>query len=369
MNGQRIYFLDNLRTGIILLVVVFHAAMAYMVYVPEWWYVIDTERALSADIFVIWADIFIMPVMFFIAGYFAVQSLARHSTGDFWRAKGLRIGIPWVAGSMLLAPPIAYIMIASRSIPMSFEDFYFKLFWGPAYQQSQYWFLGALMALYLLLWLVCRGFPSLRRSRGSHTPGISFLLAAGLLGAISVGAVNAVCADSVWIHPLYLLVLQPVRVPLYLLYFALGVYAWRNGWLRQDGWVPAFAPWTLAFAILSVLYVGSRLVLPLFWQPSPLQYLLVNSLLHSFFCLTAVFALLAIFQRSLSFTNTWLTSLAAAAYPIYFLHQLFVQLLNWLVRPLPVGAFLKYAIVCSCALTVCYLLSRYVLLRWRCFRG
>ena len=116
MSGPRIYFLDNLRTGIILLVVVFHAAMAYMNYVPEWWYVIDTERVLAADIFVIWADIFIMPVMFFIAGYFAIQSLARHSTGAFWRAKGRRIGIPWVAGSMLLAPPIAYIMIASRSM-------------------------------------------------------------------------------------------------------------------------------------------------------------------------------------------------------------------------------------------------------------
>ena len=34
---ERLYFLDNLKTCIVVLMVVFHAAMSYMAYAPEWW--------------------------------------------------------------------------------------------------------------------------------------------------------------------------------------------------------------------------------------------------------------------------------------------------------------------------------------------
>lgn len=81
MSGRRIIFLDNLKTLVIALVVVFHGAMSYMAYAPEWWYVLDDERSLAATVFVVWADVFIMPVMFFISGYFGAASLA--GTGSF----------------------------------------------------------------------------------------------------------------------------------------------------------------------------------------------------------------------------------------------------------------------------------------------
>ena len=90
MQKQRLFFLDNLRSATILLVVVFHAALAYMIYVPEWWYVIDPKRVLSADILVIWADIFIMPIMFFISGYFGIKSLAKRSETN-WSSMDFRL--------------------------------------------------------------------------------------------------------------------------------------------------------------------------------------------------------------------------------------------------------------------------------------
>ena len=43
MSGRRIIFLDNLKNLVIALVVVFHGAMSYMAYAPEWWYVLDDE--------------------------------------------------------------------------------------------------------------------------------------------------------------------------------------------------------------------------------------------------------------------------------------------------------------------------------------
>uniref|UniRef100_UPI00265D2CB3 acyltransferase family protein n=1 Tax=uncultured Megasphaera sp. TaxID=165188 RepID=UPI00265D2CB3 len=151
MSGRRIIFLDNLKTLVIALVVVFHGAMSYMAYAPEWWYVLDDERSLAATVFVVWADVFIMPVMFFISGYFGAASLA--GTGSFWKSKWKRVGLPWLFGSVFIAPYIAYLYMLSRAVPMTFYQFYVEWFWGVFYQQAQYWYLGFLMALYGLLYL------------------------------------------------------------------------------------------------------------------------------------------------------------------------------------------------------------------------
>lgn len=75
MKEKRIYFLDNLKSVIILTVIFFHASLTYKIDAPVWWYVLDTKRVLMADIFHVWADVFIMTIMFFISGYFALRSV------------------------------------------------------------------------------------------------------------------------------------------------------------------------------------------------------------------------------------------------------------------------------------------------------
>ncbi len=363
MNQNRIFFLDNLRAAIILLVVVFHAALAYMMYAPEWWYVVDTKRVLSADILVIWADIFIMPVMFFISGYFGIRSFAKKSQGGFWRDKWKRIGLPWIFGAMILAPHTAYLMLASRDIPMSFWEFYRNLFWGAAYQQSQYWYLGALMALYVLMAIACMICPSLKNQTAVAKPSGFFILGLGVLGTLGVAGVNSICTDGTWIHPLYLLVLQPTRVPLYLIYFALGVYAYRKQWFTEAGYYPCAKFWVPAFCVMSVVYVAHKLLTPMFFKLSPEQYIMVNGALHSFFCLASIFGLLALFKAVFDYTNSTWASLSVTSYPIYFIHQTIVQELNWAVRPMDTNAFVKYGIVCVLSLLLCYVVSKFILLR------
>ena len=61
----RVYFLDNLKTFIILLVVGFHAAYAYSIYLSQDWYVVDPQKSQFFDVFILSAFAFMMPVMFF----------------------------------------------------------------------------------------------------------------------------------------------------------------------------------------------------------------------------------------------------------------------------------------------------------------
>ncbi len=48
----RLDALDNLRSFTIVLVVVFHAAMSYMLFAPSWWYVVDSKQSLGFFCFV-----------------------------------------------------------------------------------------------------------------------------------------------------------------------------------------------------------------------------------------------------------------------------------------------------------------------------
>ena len=105
---SREHGLDNLRVFVIILVVVLHASLSYMAFAPQWWYVLDPKRSLFFTGLVLLIDVPIMLIMFFLAGYFAYPSLARRGAAAFLKDKAIRIGIPWVFGSMVLAPPTAW---------------------------------------------------------------------------------------------------------------------------------------------------------------------------------------------------------------------------------------------------------------------
>ena len=72
IKGNRIYFLDNLRTFLIFLVVLVHAGWVYESsgIGAFFWIVDDPSTNNLSGILNLIMDIFIMPTMFFISGYF-----------------------------------------------------------------------------------------------------------------------------------------------------------------------------------------------------------------------------------------------------------------------------------------------------------
>ena len=74
---KRVYWLDNLRTFMIFLVLVFHASIVYDKYAigAAWWIVIDPSTSDLPGILNVLIDIFVMPTIFFIAGCVTPLSL------------------------------------------------------------------------------------------------------------------------------------------------------------------------------------------------------------------------------------------------------------------------------------------------------
>ena len=77
VTGNRIYFLDNLRTFMIFLVVLYHAGIVYESsgFAASWWIVDDPSANDLSGILNLIIDIFVMPTIFFISGFFTPLSI------------------------------------------------------------------------------------------------------------------------------------------------------------------------------------------------------------------------------------------------------------------------------------------------------
>lgn len=332
---NRLYFLDNLRAAIVGLVIVLHACITYMAYPPTWWYVLDKQNSLAFTQLVLLIDVPLMPIMFFIAGYFALPALKKRGARQFLNDKAARVGVPWVLGALLLAPPTAYIIYWSRGVPKSLWEFWASDFWSPQmFQQSVYWFLGILMLLFALLAWAYEMSPRLRAA--ALRPSPVAWRALGVFGVLVTAIfllMNLAFPIDAWSHN-YLFVYQPVRAPLYLGYFCLGVYAYLRGWFTAEGFNPHGGPWGAAALLIGLGYLACRMT------PGTGPVLFVaTGVLFNAFCLSALMGGVALFQRSVNGKGRFWHSQATNSYGIYYVHPLILYPLAYLLGAvgLPVG--------------------------------
>ncbi|MCR5175261.1 MAG: acyltransferase family protein [Anaerovibrio sp.] len=363
--AKRLFFLDNLKAFIVCLMIIFHGAMAYMAYGPAGWYVSDpAEPQMSLTIFIIWADAFIVPIMFFVAGYFAINSLSVHSSGEFWKSKLVRIFIPWVLGVLLLAPLITYSTFVSRDIAIPYMEFWGRMFFfGPIFSHVHYWFLGTLFYLYVILFVAVKFKSSLKERLTPVVPG---RLQFGITAVLSYCLTAGVClltggyVDS-WYTVWPVFVFQPTRLTFYIIYFFLGVYAWKRQWFSAKNQGLDSTIWLPAFVVFSVVYVAYSLFGATIVR-SQTSFLLVKMALQSLYTMTAVFGLLAIFRSRMNYTNAFLTALSSGSYAMYYVHLGIVILLNMWLLQMAWPTYLKFAIVGGGGLIISYIVGRIFML-------
>ena len=354
MNRPRLFYLDRLRFFVIFLVICLHVAMTYMAYVPKWWYVIDSERNLVFTAIVLVLDVFLMPTMFFLAGYFALPSLLHRGSGAFLASKFRRIGVPWVLGWVLVAPVLAYRSWISLELPTEgYLHFLRHNFLGPVYQQGPYWFLGVLLLFFVLL-VPARPLFGERGDVKTADGNWRLLLGFWLGTSLAFFVANLFWPLDTWIHPGYLFVLQPLRVLPYLMTFTLGILAWQRGW-AEDG-SPILRP--LVWLPLALVSGGLFLVLKLSTNVQALVVLkLVNALLHNGFALTAMMALLSLFSLFSSPCDPVGRYLCGQAYSVYWVHMPVVMILAWLCRPLAFSPFVTFSLVVGAGTVLCLVLA------------
>jgi glucans biosynthesis protein C len=106
--GERLHALDGLRAVAMLLGIVLHAGMSFTtIDVP--WPAHDVRAGHGFDALVGLIHGFRMQVFFFLAGFFGHLLWKRLGTRGFLAQRGKRIGIPFVAGLVVIVPVILVI--------------------------------------------------------------------------------------------------------------------------------------------------------------------------------------------------------------------------------------------------------------------
>lgn len=354
--NYRMYFIDNLRAVTISMVVTLHVFLCYMKFAPSWWFVIDPEQSMFFTYGVILIDVPIMPVMFFIAGYFALSSLQKHGIPGFWAGKFRRIIIPWVLGVLFLAPPAMYMILLSRDKAPDYLDFWGGQFWSSMYSQSVFWFLGLLALFYIVLTFCYRNFPSLRApARRSKVPSpILWVLFVG--GASSVFLLmNLFYPVDTWISDYYLLVFQPLRLPVYFLYFWLGILAWKRNWFSRQGYNPKLVPWAVLSVLSAMLYLYFKLKV----TPGETGFAIKtgNALGFNLFAFSVLMTSIAAFSKYLNSGSPFWKSFASCSYGIYLFHSLAVYYGAYFLLSLKVSPFIKAPVLLGGSILFCWTLT------------
>jgi len=190
-NPGRLYFLDNLRTFLIFLVVLYHAGLVYEAsgFAASFWVVDDPSTSNLPGLLNLVLDIFIMPTIFFISGFFSPSSLERKGFWRFLQSKFRRLIIPWVIAVCTLIPLYKLIFLYSRDLPQESWTTYFH-FSNGILSMSWLWFLPVLFLFdlsYMLVWklnLPSGKLPLSLAVAGVFVLGFTYTMAASVLGWI-----------------------------------------------------------------------------------------------------------------------------------------------------------------------------------------
>jgi len=364
---ERLAWIDNLRTLVIVLVVNMHACVTYS-HVGGWYVNEPPEPGLPVKIaFAFWQghlQAFFMGLMFFLAGVFAHRSLARRGPGPFLRDRLVRLGLPALLYMVVIHPFMVYVLLG---LPRIADRPPLAALYG-RYLTSErvlsgngpLWFALALLLFCAVLagWRAVRAGTSAEPAESARAgavaaPGSWALVAFGALLVIStflVRLVQPVGTD--------LLNFQLCYFPQYVAAFAAGVAAGKHGWLaalatarraRVAGWLGLIGG-PLLLALLVVwggpppadgpnLYGGG-------WQPRAFGFALWEQSAG----LGLGLGLLAWFHRRGNTAGRFATWLAERAFAVYVLHAPVLVMLTLLLRPVAADPFSRTALLTATGL-------------------
>lgn len=368
MAGKRLVYLDNLRVGLMVLVVFQHAVRAYGSSV--WWFVSDA-RAPLLERFTAVNSSFFMSLFFFISFYFLPSSYDRKGFFGFHRDRFMRLFVPLIAyvSIVSLGMMYAYFRLARGYGAISFPSYYVHYFlglgarpadWtGPAWPDANFghlWFVEHLI-LYGIAYSAYRLVAdrvTRRSARELPFPRFRTIALVALALALASFAIRARYPLYDWVGILGFIQAEPAHLPFYLAAFAFGVLAFRNDWLEC---LPGKAgkPWLVVGAVASLAVALFPQDSRVFGGLSALSF--AYSLAETLACVGLVIGLPYLAWRRFNSGGPVLDLLAQNSYMMYILHLPIVVALQYLALPFPAAPYLKFVLVSALALSLTFIAS------------
>ncbi|MGA7409652.1 MAG: acyltransferase family protein [Bryobacteraceae bacterium] len=232
----RLYFVDNLRWTMIILVVSMHAAVTYS-HVGRWYYMEGPRPGMPVFLtfatYQAFLQAFFMGFLFFLAGYFVPGAYDKKGSAKFLRDRFIRLGIPTLLYMFVIGPFTEYYVAHTwtSTRPTSFGGEIVKHILNGQFLNGTgpLWFCAALL-FFCFVYALFRQF----------TPASSrFTLATALPGNRGIMAFIALLALATFLvripEPMGKAVynMQLCFFSQYVLMFCAGILAYRTGFLTR----------------------------------------------------------------------------------------------------------------------------------------
>lgn len=359
--------IDNLRGVVILLVLAFHSALAYLGFLPHhpfafdsapylWraFPIVDQQRWVGFDLFCAWLDVFLMSCFLLLSGLFTWPSLMRKGARGFLQDRLLRLGAPFAVGVAVLMPLAHYPVFLETAADPGLGEYGRHWLGLPFWPAGPMWFLWVLLVgdaaaagLYRLM--AGRRPGLLRLSDYARRRPARFLTGLGLASALAYVPLALVFGPSDWFQhgPFSFQLARPLH---YAVYFfagvAIGACGIERGLAAVDGKLARhWRRWLLAAPALFALWAGLTGWTMSYAGPAPLGAQLLDDLSFVLAALANCCAALALALRFGETRSPLLGGLTGNAYGMYLVHYLFVVWLQYALLGVGMPAILKAAIV------------------------
>ncbi|WP_337103536.1 acyltransferase family protein [Paenibacillus sp. YIM B09110] len=357
--NKRLFFLDNIRVFLTILVIIFHTSIAYGA--AGSWILEDVDKSevnatiVLLTIFTAVCQSFFMGLFFFISSYFLPTSLERKGMSRFLKERLVRLGIPLLIYYFVIGPMTVWFakFRDQQTLVQFYKDNVWSFRWtffGPA------WFLEA--SIYFTLFYILFSFITkgrLKKKSILFPNGKKLVVVAIVIGLIAF-VVRLVYPTGT--GPLEL---QLGYFPSYILLFIAGIIAQRQGWLEQ---IPEKLQriWTwIAIGMIPVLPLGLILTGGLegdvhFEGGFNIQALLY-AIWEPFICLGIILFLFSFFQRRFNKTSVLSRWFSENAYTVYLIHPPII--VGWTLAFHGIGlpVIVKWIIVSALSVFACFIVA------------
>lgn len=340
----REYAIDWLRMLATLAVFVFHSGAAYA---AGDWHLNSPTKSFPITIWNAWLLLWIMPLLFFIAGASTFFALKTRPPRQFLCERVNRLLVPLLFGILVVVPPQVYIERVSRNqftgsfwafYPYYFDGWYLAI-GGPgnfAWMGLHLWFLLLLLVMTLL------ALPLLRRLQAAHSKRWLGIVAQQLQrpGRLWFFALPLATIEWLWGN-VGLGGWNMLTYPLFFLYgaFLLSLPSSAKILQRQAG--SAFAGALITTVLLFITIYADGMVAfaqyPVAWQ----------RVLHAWSGWLWVLAFMGFAYTWLNRRTSFLDYANEAILPFYVLHQTLIILVGYVVNQMGLPVAANYGIVLS----------------------
>lgn len=342
MKEQRKYYLDNLRT--IMIIGLFIAHTCEMYHLKEGFY-IEGEKNLIPTLIYNFLTSWYMAVLFFIAGLTTMYSLKKRSIKEYYIERCKRLLIPFVVGLLLWVPIQSYYTLKSHyGFVGSVIDVYKHFFttyttglygYDGGFTPSHLWFLIYLMGIALI------AYPVIKYKQ--NNPMRKIFNASWKNLAILTLIIYVVAYGT-----------NDESIGKFIAFFVVGVLMYDNTELYK--FTLKYWEFLSLLGLITNAFMSYMIIKMYDMSIWTLSYASMR-LVWAISCTTTVFGLMGLTQRFFNKTNKVLKYLSARSFAVYYIHMTVVIAVGYYVLtyvkcviPLQIGMIIGISVVVTLVL-------------------